>query len=448
MQNKDNYDHTRLLGLIQSLSPHLDFTNDEEIIKKIKSNKKDPYRPSFDETEILASFFSFLTEIKVMDALKKARVLGYRRVIIPINLLLLTYITKILTGVPSMNALPELLFSHKDLMRTIGFDESLLKKSISRRGEHGRSKEKKAPVPFSPQMLSNFIERFSEEEIELLFNSIIKNLALFGVFPKKIKTTFDAVDLKTTSAYQGCGLKSTTIAQRKGSSLVKTKNEYGFKLIALLDSETKIPLACKMLRIHEKEPSHLQDLIAIAKENIGLESEITHLTSNQSAITTEEIQHLERAGLTFYVNIHEREEIHEKIKEWRERDIGLERTININNQSITLTTIESSPLDDLTAKKINAVVIAEGRQKGLLEEKERVFLTNDMAKDPLAPFQRYNQESILKMLIYKREGQGWHLQKPPKKNERAMTAHVFMTMLTFGLTRAYREHVMKDRREG
>lgn len=437
MNRRDNDANQRLFGLIRALSPCEYFTNDKTILEIIEGKKVASYLPSLHETEILASFLSFLTETGVMELFKKARVLEYKRVIVPIHYLLLTYMTKILIGVPSMNVLPQLLFSHTDLMRIIGFNESLLEKSISRRGDHGRSREKKAPVPFSPQMLSNFIQRFSEEEIEILFNSVIKRLADSGVFPEKIRAFIDYVDLKTTSTYLGCGKKTSTTLEIKDNALVESKrDEYGFKLVALLDSKTRIPLAVKLLKIHEEESSYLEELLKTAVENSTPRSHITHLSSNKTTFTLEEIENLHPL---FYMALDKRSEDYQKIQEWKEEGLGVERDTTINSRIITLTGLMRPPLRESTTK-INAVVITEGHQKEFCKEKGRIFLTNDRVTDPLIPFKTYNQDSILNLLLYERKRQGWHLQRPPKKNERTMTTHAFLTMLTFGLTRAYREH--------
>ena len=45
---------------------------------------------------------------------------------VPIVLLVLTYMTKILIGVPSMNALPDVLFSKVSIMRLLGFNAHIL----------------------------------------------------------------------------------------------------------------------------------------------------------------------------------------------------------------------------------------------------------------------------------------------------------------------------------
>lgn len=441
MKEKKFSEKTILFGLIRSLGSHLDFKDQEAILQVMEGTQPPYHLPSLEEREILASFFALLKEAGVMESLKRAQVLNYKRVMVPIDLLLLTYITKILIGIPSMNALPQLLFSHTDLMRTIGFQDSLLKTSICRRGEHGRSLEKEPPVPFSPQMLSNFMERFSQEEVELLFNTVIKRLTEFGIFPPKIRAFFDYANLKTTEKYRGCGRKVSTRKEIRESALVEVKEEeYGFKLVALLDLQTKIPLAVKLLEIQEEESAHFLDLLKTAEENTGRRPRIMQLTSNRSLLSMEDLTHLDHLGILFHTKVKKDGEIYRRVQELAKEGHGREKNTTLSQRIITLKSVEGLLLPHTPIHNLNAVVITEDPHRPQSAHKRDIFLTNDEVNEPLYPFQKYNQTSIIESLLHEQGQQGWHLQKPPKKNKETMNTHAFLTMLTFGLTRAYRKY--------
>lgn len=442
MIDMNNCEKTRLFGLIRSLGLDPDFNRDEVIHGMMEGKRPIHGIPSLNEVEILDSFISYLTEVEVLSSLKKAQVLGYRRVMVPMELLLLTYMTKLLLGVPSMNALPKILFSNHQLMDTIGFTSTPLTKGICRRGSHGR-KSKETPKPFSPQMLSNFIERFSEEEAELLFNTVIRNLAQFGSFPQEITVLFDHVDLITSIRYQGCGKRIVTQKEIKDNSLVEIeKMEYGFKVSALLDLKTGIPLAVKFLGIKEDETDSLAILLRMAAENTGQHAKIAHLSCNRSTPSPQSLDQLNSLGILFYSAVEKDTMIYQEALELAEKGRGIEQNISESNGIITLTGLENLHVPETHLHNFNAVVIT-GTHKEYCQERGNIFLTNSKVKEPLIPFKKYHQASILKSLLHKKDRQGWHLQKPPKKNKRTMINHMFLTMLTFGLTRAYRGYQKK-----
>ena len=183
---------------------------------------------------------------------------------LPIVLLLLTYMTKLLIGVPSMNALPDVLFSKGSIMRILGFNAYVLENGLCRRGEHSRKKQEPSK-PFSPQMLADFVERLSPSEVESFFNQVVQALAKFGIFNQEVTAIMDGSDLETTEKYQGCGrLRKTKKVNGKEIEV----DIFGFKIIAVMDLFTQIPLAVKVVKINEREPAYTISLLKQAQENL------------------------------------------------------------------------------------------------------------------------------------------------------------------------------------
>ena len=206
MTAKSSDEHACLFGLIKSLGWSPATRDDEKILQAIEDDQPIDGIYSLNEEGLLDSFFSFLEEANIFSCIKEVSLEGYRRIMVPVVLLLLTYMTKLLIGIPSMNALPALLFSNTALMRIIGFNAHILENGSCRRGEHSRSPDKEPPTPFSAQTLANFVDRFSTAEVEDFFNSTIQALAAFGAFKETVDTIIDATQLETTENWVGCGV--------------------------------------------------------------------------------------------------------------------------------------------------------------------------------------------------------------------------------------------------
>lgn len=201
MEKQNAANLTCLKGLLHSLGWNAATRDDEKIIKAIEEGEAVDEIYNLNEAALLDPFFQFLEEASIFPCLKDVSIEAYQRIMVPVVLLLLTYMTKILVGIPSMNALPDLLFSNQSIMRFLGFNARLLEEGLCQRGKATRAEDKEPPKPIGTQMLSNFTERFSGSEIEALFNAIIRALAKFGSFGNRITAIIDASDLETTAKF-------------------------------------------------------------------------------------------------------------------------------------------------------------------------------------------------------------------------------------------------------
>ncbi len=136
--NTKNNDHLALYGLLSSLGLSPAMRNDQAILEALEKGEPVDHIQGLNEAGLLDPFFEFLKEADIFPCVKKVSALSYRRVMAPIVLLVLTYMTKILIGVPFMNALPDVLFSKVSIMRLLGFNAHLIENGLCRRGEHAR----------------------------------------------------------------------------------------------------------------------------------------------------------------------------------------------------------------------------------------------------------------------------------------------------------------------
>lgn len=445
MDNKNN-DRLALYGLLSSLGLSPAMRNDQAILEALEKGEPVDHIQGLNEAGLMDPFFEFLEEANIFSCVKKVSTLSYRRVMVPIVLLVLTYMTKILIGVPSMNALPDVLFSKVSIMRLLGFNAHILENGLCRRGEHAR-KNCEPPKPFSPQMLANFIERISPQEVETFFNNVVNALARFGVFPKELTAIMDGSDLETTEQYEGCG-RVRRDKEVNGKTVEVTI--FGFKIIAVMDLHTQIPLAVKVVKISERETNYTIALLKQAKRNLGDYSQITHLVFDRGFLDGQDFYALDQMGITFIIPAKSNMAVYHDARSLAAKSLGIYK--ERKNAAVTgiegLTTFDSycapeqfgkTNRKDFTPQPINAVVVNRWNDKVYPAEKGPVFLTNGPVRQPLKVYDRYDDRSIIENLLFRESKQGWHLCQPPKKSYRAMVSHAVLTMVTYALTMAYRD---------
>jgi len=98
------------------------------------------------EAGLLDGFFAFLEEVGVLGLFGELTLPGVQRVLVPVVQFVLLYLLKVLYGVPSMNALPALVFSNEAAMTLVGFNAAQIAQGLTQRGEaQRRHKRKQGP---------------------------------------------------------------------------------------------------------------------------------------------------------------------------------------------------------------------------------------------------------------------------------------------------------------
>src|SRR3972149_5543936 len=213
----------------------------------------------------LASFLVFLDELSFY-ALLDIEGTGFKRVMIPVVRLIMTYQLKILLGIPSINLVPTKLFREVALLKLIGYTTTQMQAGFCQRGNL-------AAGPMHKNTLSDAVERLSAEELEYLLNETARRPAERG-FLRKSKGHFalDATDLETTPQCQGAGLKkySEWKVNKDKQAVEVERFAYGFKVLIVYEVRLRLVGGAKVVPIQKHESQFTLALVRQAIKNVGL----------------------------------------------------------------------------------------------------------------------------------------------------------------------------------
>ncbi|MEA3223456.1 MAG: hypothetical protein U9P49_09890 [Thermodesulfobacteriota bacterium] len=108
------------------------------------------------------------------------------------------------------------------------------------------------------------LSRLHLDELKPSSTGAFRYLAKQNVFPKKIHAVCDATLYETTNKYKGCGCvthkrKVKARGYRKNGELKKVKvTLYGWKIWAIYEIKTGVPLAIKIDTIEKPDNLHIR----------------------------------------------------------------------------------------------------------------------------------------------------------------------------------------------
>lgn len=108
-------------NLVEQLDWHFAERDDQAVAQALVSGAGVDAVHTLDEAGLLDGFFAFLQETKVMNHWQSFQLEAVQRVFLPAISFVLLYGVRVLLGIESTNALPQLLFSNVAVMSLIGF---------------------------------------------------------------------------------------------------------------------------------------------------------------------------------------------------------------------------------------------------------------------------------------------------------------------------------------
>ena len=136
-----------------------------------------------------------------------------------------------------------------------------------------------------------------------MFNGTIRALAAFGVFMAEVMVAVDGTRVVTAPTFQGCGKLAVTEyhRNRQGVRVEIVRFLFGWRLIALIDLRTLIPLAIKIVPIQAHEAPYLVALVQQAQANLAPHSRIVKLVIDRAYVDGPSLHALHEMGITFVV---------------------------------------------------------------------------------------------------------------------------------------------------
>ncbi len=413
---------------------------------------------------LLDEFFVFLEELGMMQAFEEMRVPGAKRMLIPTVQFVLLYVLKVLVGGQSMNELPRVLFSDLGLMELVGFNAHQCENGLTKRGEAQRTTKKKQG-PLSAQCLADNISKLSAEEMERLFNQMVQLLARRGMFTGKLLVALDGSKLPTPESYEGCGkLKQTRSVKIKGQKEAATEEYYvyGWKVLVLIEVQTRLPLAMKLVKIQDYEGRWLIPLLEQAQRNLGAHAHIGTVVIDRGYLDGADLWQVHQLGLLFVIvgkaNMAvvqdaqglakgERATVRERVvghghgkqatqERLRTELVGLEALTSYDSYGEAAQTQHAHRRDYL-GQPINAVVVRRWENR-VPKGGGTVYLTNGEVDDPFTIFDTYDWRSVIENGIFKEGKHPWHLLRFPRRTAAAVVVHSYFTLLVMGLCTAFR----------
>lgn len=412
---------------------------------------------------IVSSFLAFLDELSFF-ALLDLEGKGFKRVLIPIARLILTYQLKIFLGIGSINLVPTKLFREIALLQLIGYTTTQMQVGFCQRGHLDRG-------PMHKNTLADAVERLSAEELAAVLNGTAHRLAERGFFAtSKGHFALDASDLPTTDKYTGAGLLTKTEKKvTKDKKIVAVERYvYGFQVFVVYEVRLRLVVAATVVPIQERETQHTLALVRQAIQNLG-PGTIKVLLMDRGFLDGADLWVLKHAwGIDFVVPAKdtlrvttdarqlsrrpadgesifpdERTGTKKEGKDGRLRWEGQVTVVGVAaltsyDQYGTAEHAAQANRRAFVANPLNAVVVTAWQGTAYAADEEKVFLTSLPVSQPLRVLDLYDLRSLIENTAFRELKQGWGLEHYPKKSEAAVRGHVFLTLVTFTLANAFR----------
>lgn len=416
------------------------------------------------EAGLLDQFYHFLESQGILAEFARLDLPSVQRVFRPVIQFVLLYLLKTLLGIDSMNALPALLFSNVAAMTLIGFNAHQVAEGFTRRGDAKR-KDRPKQGPLSPQCLAQNLGKFTVEQIEGLFNRVIRLLVGVVGLQGDLTVALDGSKVPTPKTYPGCGCLSIThkVKEKKTGHLVEVvKTVFGWKVLVLIEVQSRLPLAMTVTQIQEYEGQWLLPLLEQAQDNLGERARIAKVVIDRGYLDGEDLWQVDQRGITFVIvakaGMAVRADAHalareakavERVRRVRHghgKNAWTEelKTCLVGIEGLTTYDDYADPQEarhrnraDYVPQRLNAVVVRTWENRDY-PDGGHVYLTNGPISDPFVVFDDYDWRSVIENGIFKEGKHPWHLTLFPHKTKQAVIVHCFFTLTVMALCTAFR----------
>jgi len=418
---------------------------------------------------IVSSFLAFLDELSFF-ALLDLEGKGFKRVLIPIARLILTYQLKIFLGIGAINLVPAKLFREIALLQLIGDTTTQMQVGFCQRGHLDRG-------PMHKNTLADAVERLSADDLAAVLNGTAHRLAERGFFAtSKGHFALDASDLPTTDKYIGAGLLTKTEKKvTKDRKIVEVERYvYGFQVFVVYEVRLRLIVAATVVPIQERETRHTLALVRQAVANLG-PGVLRVLLMDRGFLDGADLWVLTHdLGIDFVVPAKDKMRVRADAQALSRREAdgesifaqdragtrkeGKDGRVRWDGQVTVVGVAALTSYDQygtaehaaqatcraFVGNALNVVVVTRWQGDEYAPGEEKVFLTSLPIEQPLSVLDLYDLRSLIENTAFRELKQGWGLEHYPKKTEAAVRGHVFLTLVTFTLANAFRTHQGQD----
>jgi len=432
---------------------------------------------------LLDMFFCFLRELGIMQILEKLEPKigrGKRKSPVPFSGILLIYLMRLVAGIKFFSHIGPVLLQSQSLMHIAGFNGRQVKQGTSRRSIEKSSKDwddkDSADIrgPVCPEFISSILVSISSRTIERIFNKVITILAENSFFPRYINALLDASDLESTQKCKGCGKvtkeKAPELRRRKGKTKKIRVTVFGFKIWVVWDQLSHLPIAMRFSTIEKNDIVLAKEVIEQAIANLGDYAEIASIALDRGFTDGKLLWWLNEQKITFYIPAKASMNVYADAISLVETDQVVTRESirttghGKNSQQVTdtwkvvgINGLTSAGFygefgsgshenrNDFQPNPINAVVVLhDPYRENNPNIKTMVILTNGSVDKPLDVYDGYDARSEIENSLFRESKQSWHLKKPPENTKAGFLVHAYLTILTMGLTTAFRDWMVKQ----
>src|SRR5258708_9346276 len=146
--------------------------------------------------------------------------------------------------------------------------------------------------------------KITKEEMERLFNRMVQVVDGRGGVAGKLLVVLDGSKVPTPESYEGCGkIKQTRKVKVKGQKEPVTQEYYmdGWKVLVLIEVQTRLPLAMKLVPIQDYEGKWLVPLLEQAQQNLGGHAQIGTIVIDRGYLDGADLWNVHQKSVIFFI---------------------------------------------------------------------------------------------------------------------------------------------------
>lgn len=459
------------------------------IAQDLADGKDIPEVYGLGEAGLFDEFFYFLERFGFQDLLqgldpktkKRQSSVVYTQIIF-------VYLMRIVAGLRFFWHIDSVILHSQPLMRLVGFNGREVREGTCNRGkkktdpvpEEGDDTKQPTKIrgPVCPDFIAHCIVAITGPALEKLFNRAISIFAANRFFAKKVHAVLDASEIQSTEQCKGCGQvakeKAPELRRRKGRIRKVVETVFGFKIWAVWDPNSRLPLALRFTTIQVADINLAKEVIAQAVKNLGEHAQINSIAIDRGFMDGTLLWWLDQQEIIFYIPAKSNMDVYTDAlsladqghQEARTR----QRTVGYGKNKTTVTDRwEVAGIESMTSalfygpkgsgshgfsknfapNPINAVVVLHDPYKENNPNiKTLVILTNGPVVKPIKVYDGYDARSEIENALFREAKQAWFIERPAQNTAAGFRAHVYLTILTMALTIAFQDWMdQQDKRE-